>query len=429
MPSSSTPPAQRFSPGLLHQASKGKFSTRSATNRVMPVPPEQISKAQLHKQNVDGKNLAMNDVQMPALSPDRVQYDANRFFSAAPKRQELRITVAAARALTRLFSALCLEPGAGPEVPLDTRKQILDILVRESHALAESVSMAVMGKDKPSKVPVYLRAKLLQQSSEFIANQWVHQGSINTEPLRQIASVAFAGNVNSINQEVVELFHISEEYTEATTQELSQARITSSVIRASWNLLQQVQKIDLRHYDPDIDMKSPAAPFSWGKNAYDVAQDLTKIALSIAKENEIDIDDLDMATTWTQNAVARASMLVKAEYQMLTERALHSSFKDNMLSEARMGQLYTLYDDMLSRVKVRARQNYITVERNAVDAMSATAYTSYLPKRSEQSRSDHDNPEPDKEHKNVSNEPTTHPDDESSKVVRTFRFLRPMASA
>jgi len=271
------------------------------------------------------------------------------------------------------------------------------------------------------KVPLYLRAKLLQQSAEFVSRQWIRHGTINTEAMRQMARLAFRGEVRSINQDVVELFHTSEEYAPATTQQLSQARITSSVLRASWNLLEQVQWFDLRHYDPDLDMKSPQVPFSWGRDAYTVAHDLTKIALSIAKENEIDIDDLDMATTWTQNSIARASMLVRAEYQMLTERSLRTSFKDNLLSEARMGQLNALYGDMLSRVGKRARQSYITIERNAVDAMSASSYTSYLPKYSKSQAVDN-GANPSKEHEDVSHEP-----EPKQNTGSVFHFSKPKA--
>jgi len=285
--------------------------------------------------------------------------------------------------LTRVFGALALDPGTGPEASLEKRKEVLDTLVGQSHILANALAEAVMGDDK-TKVPRFLRARLLQQSAEFVSEQWKRHGAIDTKDMVQIAKAVFGAELNNINQEVVELFHDAEEYTPATTQELSQAKITVSATCASWHILRQVQQFDLRQFDPDLDTSgSPSVPFSWGKDAYAVARNLTKIALSIVKENALDLDDLDMATTWTQNSITRASMLVQAEYRMITERALRSSFKDAMLSEARMGQLSGMYDDMLIRVAKRARQGYITVERNAVDVMAATAFTSYLPKISQ----------------------------------------------
>jgi len=391
-------PDHRLSASLLHQASKGKFFTRKAkvagstglpkaSGENPPALPDRTPSR-------DGTTTLENIAQMcsderiaPALAADRVQYNPTQFFSAQPKRQELRITAAAARALTRVVCVLALDPGAGPEVPLETRTSILDTLVQASHQLADALTRAVVGKDA-ANIPIYLRAKLLQQSVEFICEQWQRDGNIDTASLLQMAHAVFNSEISGINQDVVDLFHLAEEYTPATTHELSQAKITESVTRASWHLYQQVQRIDLRQFDPDLSnadtpgtLEAPEIGFSWGRDAYMVARDLTKIALSIAKENAIDIDDLDMATTWTQNAIRRASMLVQAEYRMISERALRSSFSQPMLSEARIGRLYDLYDEMLARVHRRARQSYISVETNAVDAMSANAYTSYLPKR------------------------------------------------
>jgi len=259
---------------------------------------------------------------------------------------------------------------------------------------------------------------LLQQSAEFISTQWLQRGRVDTDSLRQMADAAFSGQTSSLSQEVVDLFHLAESYTRATTQQVSQARLTVAAVRASWQMMQQVQRFDLRTYAVDIADSDLPIPFSWERDPYEVAKDLTRIALSIAKTSEMDIDDLDAATSWMQNALNRAATLVKAEYRMLTHRALDSRFKEPLFSEVRMAQLHDLYPDVIDRIHSRARDSFMRIERDAVDMMSATAWKHYLPKTPPAGP---DSPHISRqEHEDANQQPP-------SVTARPFRFSRPAA--
>ena len=394
-PENKVPPKSRFSLGLLHQAGKGKFSTRKSNINARAVisagvvPPSDFKSTvntsvpsgvdiSYKQPRVQSGGINIENMPQEALSSDRISIDQDNFFSATTNLKELRITASAAKSLTRLFSALAKEPGSGNEVPANIRSQILGNLIRESHVLANDLCISVMGKE--GKAPLYLRAKLLQQSAEFLSDQWIRKNAIDPESLKEMARRAFSGEVDGLNQEVVDLFHHAGEFTPATTEEISKSRITEAVIRASWSFLKQVQEFDLRNYDTELPADHGHLPFSYGRDPYAVTKDLTVIALKITKENELHLDHLDLSTNWTQNSIDRATSIVRSEYQMMTDRALRSSFKDELFSEAAINHVNSLYDQIMERIASRARNGFIVVERNAIDAMSATSYVHYLPK-------------------------------------------------
>lgn len=315
----------------------------------------------------------------PALSTDRLSAAGQSVFGTLQKERDLKITAAAARALAQLFAALATEPGSGSEVPAAVRGQVLDMLIRESHQLADSLCQAIVGQD--GKVPLYLRAKLLQLAAHTIADQWVASGEIDTRGLREVAKLAFGGQVASVDQDLVDIFHMAGDYKPASNQTLSDARITEAVVRAHWKCLQEVQSFDLRRYDEERASEPEFAPFSYGRDSHQVAHEITRLALAIVRENAISGVDLDLATTWTQNSLERAASLVRAEYRLLTDRALRSAFKDNLYSEAAIHHVCDLYPAILQRIETRARNGFILVERNAIDAMAASAFPHYLVKK------------------------------------------------
>jgi hypothetical protein len=200
--------------------------------------------------------------------------------------------------------------------------------------------------------------------------------------------LAFSGSVDSLSQEIVDLFHLAGEYTPATSQEISKTRITESSVRASWLLLRCVNEFDLNTYDPDVSADSDPRPFSYGRDPFSVASDLTKIALEMTRANRLDINNLDIATTWTQNSIDRACSMVRSEYTLITDRSLRSCFRDELFSEASLGRIDSLYPKILERINASARHAYILVEKNALDAMSATAYAHYLPKKEAQGQNE-----------------------------------------
>jgi len=400
-PDAKTTLRARFSAGLLHQAGKGKFSTKrpiGAPTTILPKKSEEApspaparrvfsSQESAATQSVDVRYKAprtpaaavtVDSVTPEPLPADRINVNSPSIFEATSAKRELMITAAAAKSLTKLFAALSLEPGSGKEVPAHIRTQVLDHLIRQSHQLAEDLCGFVMQRE--GRVPVYLRAKLLQQAAEFLSDQWIKHGNLDSAQLKGMAEAAFGGNVPSLSQDVLDLFHQAGEFTPADTAEISQARITEAVVRASWVMLRQVQSFDLRDYDQDLPGDAGEAPFSYGRDPYAVAKDLTRIALQITKENELHLNHLDLATNWTQNSIDRATTLVRTEYRMLTDRALRSSFKDQLYSEAAIHHVAGLYDQIISTISTRARNGFILVERNAIDAMAATAYVHYLPK-------------------------------------------------
>lgn len=417
-----TPAAKRFSFRLVHQAGKGKFSTRRNPNQevdpantqtdatpnsepvqTQPVlaPAEQQDNSPLptsepeanpatetrtspevsyRSHRIETPGLDVTQAPAEPLAPERIKIDENQFFQAEMGRQELLITASAAKSLTKLFSALAAEPGSGPEIPAPIRTRVLDLLIKESHLLANDLCEIAAGEGG-GKVPVYFRAKLLQQSAEFLSQQWAKTNTLDTSALKEMAAHALGGHSDSLTQEVVDLFHVAGEFTPATTKEISQSRITEAVIRASWALLRQVQEFDVRDYDSELPKDLGPQPFSYGRDPYAVAKDLTQIVLSITKENELHLDHLDLATNWKQNSIDRATMLVRTEYRLMTDRALRSSFKEDLYSEAAINKVNDLYDQILDRIGKRARDGFIIVERNALSAMSATSYVHYLPKK------------------------------------------------
>lgn len=323
--------------------------------------------------------VGISNEYLEALPQDRIKLGEG-FFESHKNKRELLITAAAAKSLTRLFAAMSVEPGSGKEVPASIRAKVLDDLIRSSHSLADDVSRIVVADDE-REPPLYLRAKLLQQAAEFLSEQWVEQGRFNADALKALAETAFSGGVDSITQEVVDLFHTAGEYTPATSDEISQCRITEACVRATWGMLKQINDFDINDYDPTPGLDEDKRHFSYGRDPHQVAGDLTRAALTIIKENKLDIDHRDLSTTWTQNSMERAAALVKAEYRLLTDRALRASFKDEMMSEAALNNVCGMYEKILERITERARNSFIQVERHAIDAMSALAYKHYLPRK------------------------------------------------
>ena len=405
MANTENPTVQKpFSFSLMHSAKKGKFTTGRTTPEqaaaidriqeataatkgaedtsaktgasVAEAPPAKAPTLQAQKTAI----IAMNTQDQPALEPGRTDINSESFVAASFARKDLLITASAAKTLTKLFSALAMEPGSGNEVPLAIREKVLSNLIKESHVLADKISLAATRPGE--RVSIYLRAKVLQQAAEFISDKWMKDGIVSTEKLYETARAAFSGKVEGLSQEVCDLFHQAGEYTPATDQEISQARITESVIRASWRLLSTIQSFDIADYDESLlqDKSGGLHPYSYGREPSDVARDLTNIALSITKENRLDVNHLDLATTWEQNALDRATTLIAAEYRLHTDRALRSSFLNELVSEAALNSVAGLYDAFISRIHKRARNSFILIEKNALDVMSANAYKHYVPR-------------------------------------------------
>lgn len=328
------------------------------------------------------QRIADSSEPVSPLDPHRIDLSSDSVFTSIVNQKELRITASAAKSLSKLMSALTIEPGSGKEVPLSIRTHILDTLIQNAHVIANQLAEHVAGPGEP--VPMYLRAKLLQQACEFLSDQWSEHGQIDADGLISIAEYAFRGRSETINQDIIDLFHEAGEYTPATTQQISDARITEAVIRSSWALLREVQSFDLNTYDPQARTGDAARPFSYGHDPIRVAKDLTGIVLRIVKENELDIPSIDINTNWKQNSLDRACTLVRAEYKTLTDRALRSSYADAPLEEASLNAVTHLYDNILERIGQRARNSFILIEKNAIDVMSANAFVHYLPRRNKE---------------------------------------------
>lgn len=323
----------------------------------------------------------------PALDPARIVVDETKYFDAKVAIHEIKVTASAAKALTRLLAAVSMEPGSGNEVPADIRRDTLNHLIEQSHLLADRLSKSVM-QDDSTGAPDFLRAKLLQGAADFISDQWVRFGRVDTNNLAEAAEHVFSGQVPALSQDVVDLFDVSESFTPASSEDISTGRITESVIRETWAMVRQVESFDRSDYDPSF--KEAVTPlssqaFSYERDPIDVSGDLMKIALNIAIENKLAVSNLDLYTNYMQNSIRRASTLVRAEYKMLTDRVLRSSFNDDMYSEAAIGQANALYPRILEKIASRARNSYIRVERSALDAMSASRYKHFLPKTENQS--------------------------------------------
>ena len=380
-----------FSFGLLYGAARGKLSTRRRTISAhakgegdVQTVAQSVDEVLVEHKNTGPQSPAVtiDNAPQPPLPSDRIEINPRDFFTATSGRKQLLITASAAKSLMRLFAALSIEPGSGREVPAQIRTRILNELIGNVHLLTDKVCKIIVGEKR--NPPTYLRAKLIQQASEFVSEQWIRHGVIDTRDLEELTEKAFSGEVSNLNQDVVDLFHIAGEFTPANSEEISQARITESVVRATWSLYRQVTHFDLNDYDPNPDLEGGPQPFSYGRDPHEVTKDLIKITLGITRENALDIDHMDLATTWTQNSIDRACTLVRAEYRMLTDRVLRSSFKEELMSEAAIQAAVGMYDKILDRIQERARNGFIIVERNAVEAMSAHAYHHYLPKQNKQ---------------------------------------------
>jgi len=419
-------PKPTVSRSLLFQAQRGKFSTRLrkpgpktiedeaiATNAVVEnagdgqandadpeqTPPVNSAPAKKFTQLFKKKGVHGNTVHVSqpvvhpvineaedqgahpeALDPHRFISDKKQFLKTTASMTELRINASAARSLTRLFCALSVEPGSGQEVPKAVRAKILNDLIAQSHQLSDYLCTSVTQGE--IRAPTYLRAKLLTQAAHFLSEQWVKYGRTDITDLKLLADYAFGSQASNLSQEIVDLFAMSDTYTPATTQEIRQARVTESVVRESWDCLRTVQSIHMNQYDSSITEQSAFANqvFSYGRSPNKVSGDLLSIALAITQENRLDIEDSDISTNWIQNSIRRAAMLVRAEYQLLTDRALRSAFQEDLLSEAALGRINGLYDQILDKIQSRARAGFISVEKNAIQAMAATSYVHYLPK-------------------------------------------------
>lgn len=387
----------RFSFGLVHQAAKGTFSTRKAPKNhrdkregnTQPKTAADDNKDQDHKESMSSaaaeivaKTLASETSTEPeALSANRIAQGDGGLFAQTKAKKELLITASAAKRLTHLMAAIAAEPGSGAEIPVDVRSMVLNKLLEQSHSLADLLCQSIMTDGE--RAPDYLRARLLEESALYMATQWVkgHDIEVSAERIHDMATAAFGGEIEGLTQDIVDLFHLSGEYTPATKQEISQSKITATVVNQSWRMLEIVNSFCINDYDSDAHPNDERKLFSFGQQPEQVARDLVHVALAIAKENELDVMDLDLATSWQQNSIYRACMLVGAEYKMIVDRTLRSAFKDDLHSEAQLGYANSLYEDVLDKIKSRARSSFILIEKNAIDAMSANAYIHYLPKK------------------------------------------------
>jgi len=315
----------------------------------------------------------------PAQLLDSQREGEKRF--SLPQRSELTLSASAAKALTRVFAALALEPGSGPEVDQSQKTETLQAIISAAHTTANSLCRLIVTDGRLS-VPLHLRAKLLQSCTEYFTRQWAETGALDAQPLIDLAEQAFQAKVDGLTDEVAALFHEANEYQPASTEQINQARITDAALRASFRCLAVVTSFDLRHYDEaSADASGAPEPFSYGQPPAMVVRDLTRIILDISRQSQLDIDDPDLSTMWTQNTIERAAMLVCAEYRMITDRALRASFNDNLLSQAALADVSNRYPTLMSHVAKRALEAYLTAERNAVDCMAASAYKHYLPKK------------------------------------------------
>jgi len=386
----STPASNLAEADQTHQAMSNRdvASADVASGAQVGAQAAHLAQKPLLEPSVTKPVVPIGTQEQAALAPDRSKINSPSTIAASFARQDLIITASAAKALTKLFSALAVEPGSGNEVPVVIREKVLSRLIKESHCLADRLSrVATPEGGQPS---IYLRARMLQQAVEHISDQWVKMGELNSDHLYEVARAAFNGEVPGLNQEVVNLFQRAGEYTPADTEEISQARITEAVIRASWKLTEIVKRFDRADYDDSLaqDKGKGLHPFSYAREVPDVVRDLTHAVLAITKENKLQINALDIATTWTQNSIERAASLVGAEYKLVTDRSLRASFLNDLTSEAALGERCQQYEIIMQYIHRRARNNFIIIEKNALDVMSAKGYKRFLPKQSPASRAE-----------------------------------------
>lgn len=299
-------------------------------------------------------------------------------------RKEVQITANAAKVLNRIFAAMTLEPGSGKEADAKIRSELLNALVFNSVKLTENICDALM-KDG-TEPPSYLRSILLDSCTQFIARQYLKDASQieeKSDEMLTLAKAVFDYEIDAFDQKTMDSLDEAGTFTRANTVEVSQSRITETIVRQSWWLSKTVNSFNLNYYDPNAEKLDEVNKFTYSKPSLEVVKDLTSIALGIAKENKIDIEQLDLYTSWVQNSINRAFELVEAEYKFITDRVLRATFRDgnDLHTEVDLGLLGDKYDDILDKIKQRATASFKTVEANALEVMSINSFKHYLPKK------------------------------------------------
>ncbi|WP_432263454.1 hypothetical protein [Cupriavidus sp. TMH.W2] len=319
---------------------------------------------------VKGKSAAEA---MPALNKDRYAPKATPFGASVLPRKELQITAAAAKSLTQLAAAVSLDPGSGPEVPREVRVAALNQLVEGAHVTADKLARTLVGPN--GKIPDYLRARLLQQACFYIHEQWSKTGKFDAEPLLALSDDIFNGFVPAIDQQVVDLFHHAADYRKVDERDVARSRLQVSATKAVWSLLDEVKSVKIAKWDPNA---QPDAVFAFGRAPEDIASDLLTGVLKIVDENKVEVPDVDMATSWMQGAMGRAATLVGAEYRLLTARVLDNAHRNEMLSQQALASATALYQALVEKATVRARNVFVKVETEAMQKLDVQLFKEFV---------------------------------------------------
>ncbi|WP_454744116.1 hypothetical protein [Cupriavidus necator] len=310
---------------------------------------------------------------LPALNKDRYAPKATPFGAIVLPRKELQITAAAAKSLTQLAAAVSLDPGSGPEVPREVRVAALSKLVEGAHITADRLARTLVGPNR--NIPDYLRARLLQQACFYIHDQWSKTGKLDAEPLLALSEDIFSGFVPAIDQQVVDLFHHAADYRKVDEREVARSRLQVSATKAVWSLLDDVNTVRIVKWDPNA---QPDAVFSFSRSPENVASDLLTGVLQIVNENKVEVADVDMATSWMQGAMGRASTLVGAEYRLLTGRVLDNAHRNELLSQQALASATGLYQALIEKATVRARNVFVKVETEAMQKLDVQLFKEFV---------------------------------------------------
>lgn len=310
---------------------------------------------------------------LPALDKDRYSSKPTPFGASVLPRKELQITAAAAKSLTQLAAAVALDPGSGPEVPREVRVATLNHLVEGAHVTADKLARTLVGPD--AKIPDYLRARLLQQACFYIHEQWSKTGKFDAEPLLGLSDDIFNGFVPAIDQQVVDLFHHAADYRKVDERDVARSRLQVSATKAVWSLLDDVKSVKILKWDPNAE---PDAVFSFGRAPEDIASDLLTGVIKIVNENKVEVPDIDMATSWMQGAMGRAATLVGSEYRLLTARVLDNAHRNEMLSQQALASATTLYQALIEKSTLRARNVFVKVETEAMQKLDVHLFKDFV---------------------------------------------------
>lgn len=341
-------------------------------------PPASQQKA---KQDVSAQTRP--DPVDPAVSPqaDPLKDATNQTHQA---NRDLQITARAALSLTSLFAGLAIQPGSGDEIPPEQRQAVIHNLIDSSHQLANRICLAVMGDNEESP-PDFLRAMVLGEVTKFVGKQWSNHQKIDIDALAEPIEWSVKNQIPSMTQETLDLIDVGKTYNPASSEQVSQIRITNSIYSAQLKFLSDVELFYADDYDKSLSGRRPPSvePFTYGKSVAQVTTDLLQCVLRISNQNKMKSSSRDANTTYHQNSIARAQMLVSAQYRKITDAMLTVAFDNELESASAIEYANSLYDEAIEQIEKRAHSNFILIEKMALDVMGVENNPNYSQSSSE----------------------------------------------